>query len=91
MPNHLLLGMSLRHLTVSAELITLINRFGHCSSYSTLLELETAMWKKADAKVGVLPSTVSPERNLVTHLCWDNFDLQELHLALVIQEINKYK
>ena len=38
MPKHLLLGMSVRHLTGSAELITVLSRFGHCALYSVLLE-----------------------------------------------------
>ena len=43
MPKHLLLSMTVRHLTGSAELITILNRFGHCQSYTRTLELETAM------------------------------------------------
>ena len=43
MPKHFMLGMTVRHITGSAEMITMLNRFGHCSSYSILLELETAM------------------------------------------------
>ena len=43
MPKHLLLGMTLRHVTGSAEMVTLLHRFGHCSSYTCLTELETAM------------------------------------------------
>ena len=37
MPKHLLLAMTLRHLTGSAEIITLVNRYGHCQSYSQVL------------------------------------------------------
>ena len=43
MPKQLLLSLTLRHITGSAELITLFNRFGHCQSYSRTLELETAI------------------------------------------------
>ena len=39
MPKHLLLGMTLKHLTGSADIVTLINRFGHFIFYSSLLEL----------------------------------------------------
>lgn len=77
MPKHLLLGMTLRHLTGSAQVVTLINRLGHCASYTCLLELETAMCKHIDERDSVIPSTVSPQRNIVTHLCWDNFDMRE--------------
>ena len=42
MPKHLLLGMSLRHLTGSADIVTILNRYGHCVSYTKVLELEIA-------------------------------------------------
>ena len=32
MPKHLLLGMTIRHLTGSAEIVTMLHRFGHCAS-----------------------------------------------------------
>ena len=99
MPKHLLLGMTLRHLTGSAEVITLIHRFGHCASYSCMLELETAMCKDIDERETILPLSVRPDRNIVTHLCWDNFDLNEAtpfgagttHTAhgLIIQEVSE--
>ena len=43
MPKHILLAMTVHHLTGSAEIITSLNHFGHCQSYSCTLELETAM------------------------------------------------
>jgi hypothetical protein len=43
LPKHLTLAMTVRHLTGSAELITLLNRLGHCRSYPQTLELETAI------------------------------------------------
>jgi len=77
MPKHTQLALSLHHLTGSAEVITLLNRFGHCQSYSKLLELETAMAHAIQASDSVLPSNISQSGNLVTHTCWDNFDLNE--------------
>ena len=77
MPKHLLLGMTLRHMTGSAELITLLNHFGHCQSYSQILELETAMCTSTAGRYSVLPLLVSSENNSITHMCWDNFDLNE--------------
>ena len=78
-----------------------VNRFGHCASYSRVIELETAMCKAIDERQGVIPSTISPNRNLVTHLCWDNFDLTEetpsgagtTHTAhgIIIQEVSTAK
>ena len=42
-PKHLLLGLSLRHITGSSKVVTFLDRLGHSVSHSTLLELETAM------------------------------------------------
>ena len=59
MPKHHLLSMTLRHIG-SAEIISLIQHFGHCASYTSLLELETT-------KVQSLTHTIDPDRNIVTH------------------------
>jgi hypothetical protein len=77
MPKHLLLGMTVRHITGSAEIVSLLNRFGHCVSYTTLLELETAMCNAIVETDKLLPVTIDPDKNVVTHFCWDNFDLNE--------------
>ena len=71
MPKHLLLSMTVRHLTGSAELITILSRFGPCQSYTRTLELETAMCSSISANDSVL----SP--NIALHYNWDNFDLNE--------------
>ena len=81
MPKHLLLGMSVRHLTGSAELITVLNRFGHCASYSVLLELETAMCSSMEQWQSAIPPSIVPDQNSFIHLCWDNFDLTEETLS----------
>ena len=79
-------------------MISIINRFSHCSSYSALLELETAMCKNVVECQGTIPPTITPINNAVVHLCWDNFDLNEetpsgsgtTHTAhgIIIQEIS---
>ena len=43
MPKHLTLPMTVIHLTGNAEVVTILNRYGHGQSYSRTLELETAM------------------------------------------------
>ena len=40
MPKHLLLPMTVRHITGNAELIALLNRLGHGQSYTKTMELE---------------------------------------------------
>ena len=77
MPKHLLLPMTVRHLTGSAELVTILNRYGHGQSYSKVLELETAMCNSVIASETDLPRNISKENNRVLHYCWDNFDLNE--------------
>ena len=77
MLKHLLLSMTVRHLTDSAELITILNRFGHCQSYTRNLEFETAMCSSVTANDSVLPPYISLQNKSVIHFCWDNFDLNE--------------
>ena len=97
MHKHPRLGMSVRHLTGSAELVTFLNRFGHCTSYSVLLELETAMCSSIEQQQSAIPPLVVPDQNSFIYLSWDNFDLTEetpsgagtTHTAhgIVIQEV----
>ena len=77
MPKQILLAMTVHHLTGSAEIICILNRYGHCQSYSHTLELETAMYNSVIAHNNILPPSISTEHNSVVHLCWDNFDLNE--------------
>ena len=58
---HLLLGLTLHHLTGSAEIVILIRRYGHCASYTGVMELETAMATQVHQQDSVLPSNVSTE------------------------------
>ena len=83
MPKHVMLAMTVHHLTGSAELITILNRFGHCQSYSRTLELETATCKSILSSNTYLPPSISTESNKIVYFCWDNFDLnEETHLVL---------
>ena len=76
-PKHLLLGLSLHHLTGSAQIITILNRYGHCCFYPVILELETGMAHQVKCRDSVLSYNISATGNLVANLCWDNFDLNE--------------
>ena len=76
MPKQLLLGMTVRHITGSAKLVKILNRFGHSTSHSKLLELETAMCDSVTECKSNLPAAATKEAK-VTHFCWDNFDLLE--------------
>ena len=77
MPKHIMLAMTVRHLTESSEIVTILNRFGHCLSYTKLLELETAMCNSIFISDTVLPPVISADNNAILHFAWDNFDLNE--------------
>ena len=76
-PKHQLLGLTLHHLTGKADIVTMLHRYGHCSSYTAVLELETAMANQVQEQDAVLPSNITATDNEVSHICWDNFDLNE--------------
>ena len=69
--------MAVGHLTGSAKVITILNRYGHGQSYSRTLELETAMCNSVTSSESVLHRNISRDNNAVIHLCYDNFDLDE--------------
>ena len=75
-PKHILLGTTLRHLFQSAEIITLMNKLGHSTNYSVVLELETAIAKRIHQSLTLLSPLII--RNLscqsVFHSDFDNFD-----------------
>ena len=68
-------------MTGSAELITLLNRFGHCISYDTTLELETAICDQVMDRKEILPPHINKDKNVITDFWWDNFDLIEEKLS----------
>ena len=58
LPKHIFLCMTLRHLFRSKELTVLMNRFGHCESYSSSLEAETAIVKAIEENSSILSSQI---------------------------------
>ena len=74
---HFLLVITLHHLSGSTQLISIMNRFGHCQSYDHTLELETAMADLVIFEDNLLPSNISLSQNRVCHFCFDNFDMVE--------------
>ena len=77
MARHLALGTAVRHLTESAELVSMLNHLGHCISHASILELETAVCHNNTQSTSLLPVSVSADNYVATHFCWDNFDLLE--------------
>ncbi|KAJ8050302.1 hypothetical protein HOLleu_03448 [Holothuria leucospilota] len=75
MPKFLSLGMAVRHMTGSAQLIGLLNGLGHCSSHSTVIEHDTALAQQNLNSSDALPATIVPGEFLT--LVWDNIDFGE--------------
>ena len=76
LPKHITIGMALRHMFRSADLITILNRLGHCENYSFLLELETALATSVDNTQSIVPPNIirNPTSPAVFHSDFDNFD-----------------
>ena len=72
---HLALPMAIHHITGSSRVITILNRFGHCSSISVMQEFETALAQHQISSPTNLPSSISKTSPAV--FCWDNNDLLE--------------
>ena len=64
MPKHIVLGMTVRHLSGRADLITILNRYRHCQSYAKLMELDTALADQVVDSGSLLPSNISVSANV---------------------------
>ena len=75
LPKHILLCNTIRHLYRSKKLTTILNRLGHCESYSFGEELETAMAEAIDEVTTYLtPQILTGSDNVVFHSAWDNLN-----------------
>ncbi len=78
-PKHVSLGVAVRHLTGSKDLITLLNRMGHSSSFDEVQAIDTSLAKEINIReeeMGVvLPSNICP--GSFVQLAADNTDLRE--------------
>lgn len=63
-PKHIGLAVTVHHLTGSKELVTLLNRMGHCSSYDDVEVVNTAWAREISARSAimgvVIPSNITP-------------------------------
>ena len=70
--------MAVRHITGSKDLITILSRMGHCSSYDEVEGIDTALAEEILAKSDngvVIPTNISP--GTFVHLAADNIDINE--------------
>ena len=79
LPKQVGLAMCVKHLTGSKQLITLLNRMGHCSSYEEIAQVETSLANESLARSdysGVLiPTNINP--GAFIQMAADNNDINE--------------
>lgn len=71
---HITLAMALKSLTSSRNVVDIINRYGHCCSYTVTEELETEATYFASSRSQVCPDDIVRKPNLCTGLAFNNFD-----------------
>eukprot|EP00058_Branchiostoma_floridae_P009808 XP_002595296.1 hypothetical protein BRAFLDRAFT_128105 [Branchiostoma floridae] len=78
-PKHTCLGLTVRHLTRSKQLLTILNRMGHCASYDEIEVVDTSLATECIAKADiygvVVPSNIKP--GTFVQAAADNNDLSE--------------
>ena len=78
-PKHVALGIKIRHMTRSKQLITKLSRMGHCSSYDDVEAMDTSIANEIIAKSDifgvVLPSNIST--GVFVQVAGDNNDIHE--------------
>lgn len=84
-PKHVALPLTVRHLTRSEQVVTLLNRFGHGISDSKLSEIETAMAERAlqngESSTYIPENIDRSSAASAVIFCWDNNDLAEETLS----------
>ena len=80
MPKHVALGMAVRHLSGSAQLVGLLNGFGYSVSHSFVREHDTALAQQEVERGSIaLPSCI--QTGIHKTLVWDNNDFGEETLS----------
>ncbi|XP_011171576.3 uncharacterized protein LOC105204222 [Solenopsis invicta] len=68
------LGMTVKSLTNSRKLVNILNRYGHCCSYTVLEELETEATYFSTNQSDICPEDTLQSTNFCTGLAFNNFD-----------------
>lgn len=71
---HICLAIALKSLTSSRKIIDIINKSGHCCSYTVTEELETEATYHVSSKNTLCPDGVIKQPEFFTRVAWDNFD-----------------
>ncbi len=79
LPKHLGLAMSVRHLTGSKQLVSILNCMGHCSCYSEIESVDSCLARESLAKSEqdgtIIPSNITP--GTFIQFAADNNDINE--------------
>lgn len=71
---HISLGMALKGLTNSKKIINILNKYGHCCSYTVLEEIETEATFASSNRNDICPEGILRSNKLYTGLVYNNFD-----------------
>ncbi|XP_041359488.1 uncharacterized protein LOC121375875 [Gigantopelta aegis] len=74
-PKSLALGLAVRHLTGSGQVMQLLNKFGHCASPDVVRGLETSLAELQLLSVDAIPQGF--QKGKLTIFVWDNIDFAE--------------
>lgn len=74
MLKHVNLGMPISHLTGSKQLVTMLNRTGHCISYDNIEVIDTSLAKEVLARSELTGMIVPSD---FVHVAGDNKDINE--------------
>ena len=81
-PKHVTISLTVKKLTGSKEMITLLNRYGHGTSYDQVLQIETRLAEEqleTEVNGVIVPRIIQP--NVFSTFCWDNIDILEETLS----------
>ena len=78
-PKSLYLGLTVRHLTGSSQLLTMLSRLGHCHSVTSVIGYETSFAELQLQTESEIPPGFSKCKPTV--LVWDNIDFGEETLS----------
>ena len=79
-PKSLSLGLTVRHLTGSSRIVTLLNKLGHCAARDTVLSLDTSL-AQLTLMEGRNKVPKGFSKRTPTTLVWDNIDFGEETLS----------
>lgn len=71
---HLTLGLTIKSLTNSRKVLTMLNKYGHTINYNLAEEIETELTYFSLLENQLIPSSISVVNNLSTNLAYDNYD-----------------